>query len=434
MESFVYLQAKDIKTANMISKDQLRQVIYEQRQRQLGSTVEREIDSKLIECSEVLVISGIRRCGKSVLLQQIRSRRKDKDYYLNFDDERLIHFTVDDFQLLNEVFAEEFGAQNDYYLDEIQNIKGWERFVSRLYGSGAKVFITGSNANLLSRELGTFLTGRHVTHTLYPFSYKEFIKANNVELTREAMFTTQGRSLLIKLFKEYLIVGGFPQYVFSKNTNYLSSLYNDIIYKDVLVRNRLTNEEQIKELMFYIASNATHRFTYNSLAKQAGIKSAETAKAYVSYLEDTYIIGQMQKYDHSLGIQLRSPKKAYCIDNAIISKIGFNVSENMGNTLENAIYIELQRRGADTYYYIGKTECDFIIKKGYSVYEAIQVTVSMQDEKTRKREINGLAEAMQVFSLKEGTIITLEENEEIEIAGIGKIHVVPAWKWIVGVF
>lgn len=434
MESFVYLQAKDIKTANMISKDQLRQVIYEQRQRQLGSTVEREIDSKLIECSEVLVISGIRRCGKSVLLQQIRSRRKDKDYYLNFDDERLIHFTVDDFQLLNEVFAEEFGAQNDYYLDEIQNIKGWERFVSRLYGSGAKVFITGSNANLLSRELGTFLTGRHVTHTLYPFSYKEFIKANNVELTREAMFTTQGRSLLIKLFKEYLTVGGFPQYVFSKNTNYLSSLYNDIIYKDVLVRNRLTNEEQIKELMFYIASNATHRFTYNSLAKQAGIKSAETAKAYVSYLEDTYIIGQMQKYDHSLGIQLRSPKKAYCIDNAIISKIGFNVSENMGNTLENAIYIELQRRGADTYYYIGKTECDFIIKKGYSVYEAIQVTVSMQDEKTRKREINGLAEAMRVFSLKEGTIITLEENEEIEIAGIGKIHVVPAWKWIVGVF
>lgn len=414
----------------MISKNQLRQVIYEQRQRQLGDTVPREMDYKLIECPEVLVISGVRRCGKSVLLQQIRSKRKDQDYYLNFDDERLINFTVDDFQLLTEVFAEEFGTQSDYYLDEIQNVKGWERFVSRLYGSGAKVFITGSNANLLSRELGTFLTGRHVTHTLYPFSYGEYLKAKGIEVSRDMLFTTQGRSQLLKQFREYLTVGGFPQYVFSENTNYLSAFYNDIIYKDVLVRNRLTNEQQIRELMFYLASNATHRFTYNSLAKQAGIKSAETAKAYVSYLEGTYIIVQLQKYDHSLGVQLRSPKKAYCIDNAIINKIGFNVSENLGNMLENAVYIELQRRGADTYYYAGTGECDFIVRDGYAVRAAVQVTVSMQDEKTRKREISGVVEVMQTFSLKEGLIITLEETEELEIPEAGTVHVVPAWRWM----
>lgn len=413
----------------MISKDQLRQVIYEQRQRGLGDTVTREIDTQLTECPEVLVISGVRRCGKSVLLQQIRSKRKDKDYYLNFDDERLIHFALDDFQTLTEVFTEEFGMQHDYYLDEIQNVSGWERFVSRLYGSGEKVFITGSNANLLSRELGTFLTGRHVTHTLYPFSYKEYLAARNVEVSRDMMFTTQGRSMLTKMFREYLAVGGFPQYVFSENTNYLTALYNDIIYKDVLVRNRLTNEQQIKELMFYLASNATHRFTYNSLAKQAGIKSAETAKAYVSHLESTYIISQLQKYDHSLGVQLRSPKKAYCIDNAIINKIGFNVSENLGTTLENAVYIELQRRGADTYYYSNTAECDFIVRNGHTVTKVIQVTVSMLDEKTRKREINGLKEAMRTFSLKEGYIITIDEKETIQVDE-GVIRIVPAWEWM----
>lgn len=431
MESFITLHY-NITMPKMISKDQLRQVIYEQKQRMPEKATLREIDSQLTECPEVLVISGVRRCGKSVLLQQIRNRREDKDYFLNFDDERLIHFTVDDFQTLSEVFAEEFGTQHDYYLDEIQNIIGWERFVNRLYSSGKKVFITGSNANLLSRELGTFLTGRHVTHTLYPFSYKEFLAARNVEVDRKVMFTTQGRSMLIKLFREYLNVGGFPQYIFSQNMNYLTSLYNDIIYKDVLVRNRLTNEQQMKELMFYLASNATHRFTYNSLAKQAGIKSADTAKSYVSHLESTYIISQLQKYDYSLGVQLRSPKKAYCIDNAIINKIGFNVSENLGVLLENTVFIELQRRGADVFYYFGEAECDFIIRNGYTVTEAIQVTVSMYDEKTRKREICGLCEAMRTFSLKTGLIITLDESEELDIAETGKIHVVPVWRWLLG--
>ncbi len=293
----------------MISKDNLRQIIYEQRQKMLGETIARDISSILVDCPEILVISGVRCCGKSVLLQQIRNRRKERDYYLNFDGERLIHFTVEDFQTLPEVFIEDFGIQNSCYLDEIQNINGWERFVSRLYASGTKVFVTGSNANLLSRELGTFLTGRHVIYTLYPFSYAEFLKARNMELMHDMLYTTNGRAILLRLFREYLSVGGFPQYVFSGNDNYLYSLYNDIIYKDVLIRNKLTNEQQIKELMYYLTSNAARRFTYNSLTKQAGIKSAETVKSYVSHLESTYIISQLNKYDYSLGVQLRSPPK-----------------------------------------------------------------------------------------------------------------------------
>ncbi|MDO4310288.1 MAG: ATP-binding protein [Prevotella sp.] len=414
----------------MITKTTLKQVIYEQRRKPSGAAVMRQVDRKLTDCPEILVISGVRRCGKSTLLQQIRDTRDERDYCINFDDERLIHFTVDDFQMLSEVFMEEFGRQTTYYLDEIQNIAGWERYVSRLYGGGAKVFVTGSNANLLSRELGTFLTGRHVTHTLYPFSFGEFLTARGVSQDRGMMYTTDGRASLYRLFSEYLHIGGFPQYVFSDNDNYLASLYNDIIYKDVLVRNNLTNERQIKELMYYLTSNVGHRFTFNSLAKQAGIKSADTAKAYVAHIENTYLIGQLNKFDYSLGVQLRSPKKAYCIDNAIINRIGFNATENTGSLLENAVYIELMRRGCELYYYAGKGECDFIIRRGVKVTEAIQVTVTMDDEKTRKRETAGLAEAMRAFALSEGIIITLNDKEETIETDAGRISIMPVWEWI----
>lgn len=414
----------------MITKTTLKQVIYEQRRKPSGAAVMRQVDRKLTDCPEILVISGVRRCGKSTLLQQIRDTRDERDYCINFDDERLIHFTVDDFQMLSEVFMEEFGRQTTYYLDEIQNIAGWERYVSRLYGGGAKVFVTGSNANLLSRELGTFLTGRHVTHTLYPFSFGEFLTARGVSQDRGMMYTTDGRASLYRLFSEYLHIGGFPLYVFSDNDNYLASLYNDIIYKDVLVRNNLTNERQIKELMYYLTSNVGHRFTFNSLAKQAGIKSADTAKAYVAHIENTYLIGQLNKFDYSLGVQLRSPKKAYCIDNAIINRIGFNATENTGSLLENAVYIELMRRGCELYYYAGKGECDFIIRRGVKVTEAIQVTVTMDDEKTRKRETAGLAEAMRAFALSEGIIITLNDKEETIETDAGRISIMPVWEWI----
>ena len=188
-----------------MNKDLLRLVIYEQREHTAPLGIKRDIDSRLIECPEILIITGVRRCGKSVLMQQIRSRQTEKDYYLNFDDERLINFNVEDFQMLTEVFAENFGRQKTFYLDEIQNVKGWERFVSRLYNEGCKVFITGSNARLLSRELGTHLTGRHVSWELYPFSFQEYLSFNDIKIRREDFHTTQGKALIARrLLKEKL--------------------------------------------------------------------------------------------------------------------------------------------------------------------------------------------------------------------------------------
>ena len=185
-------------------KELLKHIIFDQREKDISQMIERDIDISLVNSPEVLVISGIRRCGKSVLLQQIRSQQTEQDYYMNFDDERLINFKVDDFQTLYEAFIELFGEQKTFYFDEIQNIPGWERFVRRLHDSGCKVFVTGSNANMLSRELGTHLTGRYCQIELYPFSFPEFLKIKEVYPQQKDFYTTTGKSILKRYFDEYV--------------------------------------------------------------------------------------------------------------------------------------------------------------------------------------------------------------------------------------
>ncbi len=413
-----------------MDKSLLRQVIYEQRNKQVDLGIMRSVAPKLLSCPEVLVITGIRRCGKSVLMQQIRDKQEEKDYYLNFDDERLINFKVEDFQTLNEVFMEDFGVQRHYYLDEVQNVEGWERFVSRLYGQGCKVFVTGSNANLLSKELGTFLTGRHVTMELYPFSFHEFLELEKVTVKQDTFYTTEGKVLLLSEIQKFLRIGGFPQYIQSDNDNYLFSLYTDIIYKDVVVRNKISNERQLREMMYYLASNATHRFTYNSVAKAVDIKSPDTIKSYIGFVEDTYLVRQLTKFDYSVSSQMRSPKKIYFIDNALIHKIGFNATSNLGSSLENVVCVELMRRGKDIYYYAETQECDFIVREGVTIVEAIQVTVSIKDPVTRERELKGILAAMDKYQLSGGTIITLEDEEEITVNDRQRIFIRPVWKWL----
>ncbi len=429
MES-LYICGVKLSKFCIMDKGLLRQIIYEQRSRQPINEIIRSIDNVLLTCPEVLVITGVRRCGKSVLMQQIRNTREERDYFLNFDDERLINFTVEDFQSMNEVFMEDFGVQKTYYLDEVQNVKGWERFVSRLYAQGCKVFVTGSNANLLSRELGTFLTGRHVTKELYPFSFREFLEFEKVAVQPEDFHTTRGKSLLLSKMSEYLNDGGFPQYLQSKADNYLFVLYNDILYRDVVARHKITNDKTLKEMMYHLASNATHRFTYNSLAKAINTKSPDTVKSYISFVEHTYLVRQLAKFDYSAGTQLRSPKKIYFIDNALIHKIGFNATDNFGSSLENCVCVELMRRGKEIYYYSDAGECDFVIREGGNIVDAMQVTVSMKDNATRRREIKGLVEAMTQFGLSDGTIITTEEEEELTTADNRHIHIRPAWKWL----
>ncbi|MBO4734800.1 MAG: ATP-binding protein, partial [Paludibacteraceae bacterium] len=407
----------------MTSKEQIREVIYDQRNLYVDLGIERKIDQSLVDCQEVLVLTGVRRCGKSVLMQQIRAKRSEKDYFISFDDDRLLHFTVDDFQLLYDVFVEDFGVQHTFYFDEIQLVDGWERFVDRLYKHGNKVIVTGSNAKMLSRELGTLLSGRHVSKEVYPFSLSEYMELLGVKVTRDSFYTTEGRAMLQNVQNDYLKDGGFPQYLRSKNVEYLKSLYNDIIYRDIIVRYRLMSDKPLKETVYYLISNATHLFTYNSVAKSVGLKSSETVKDYISYLEETYLVGLLPKYDVKVGEQIKSPKKIYFIDNALVGIIGFSFSGNEGSRLENAVYIELRRRGKELFYHNDGNECDFIVREGLRITEAYQVCVSMQEEKTRQRELEGIRSAMKAYSLSEGYIITREETEDVKVEE-GVVHLV----------
>lgn len=414
-------------------KDLLKQIILEQQEILHAPNkryVQRYIADEWLQTSEILIISGIRRCGKSVLMQQIRDRLVEKDFFFNFDDERLANFKLDDFQKLQECFVELFGEQHTYYFDEIQNIEGWERFVRRLYNAGNKIVITGSNARMLSRELGTHLTGRYIQVEIYPFSFQEYLAMNEIPVNAKTLYTTTGRATMVKSFVKYMECGGFPKFLQDGSVSYLTSLYESIIYRDILTRNGLTNEKEMLEMMFYLASNATKRVTYSSLGKVVGIQHPDTIKNYLEYIQQTYLISQLFRYDPSVKKQMMSPKKIYFVDNAIIKRIGFNATENNGVFLENLVFIELKRRGWDVYYYADKKECDFIVRKGLHISDAYQVTLKMDSPQTREREIAGVREAMQAYSLSKGYILTFEGKETINFDDGTIVEVVPVWEWI----
>lgn len=411
-------------------KELLKSVLFDQQKLRWNTlNVRRNFPTSYQNNQEIVVITGIRRCGKSTLLQQIRAEQSEKDYFINFDDERLIQFKVEDFQLLYETFIELFGVQKTFYFDEIQNITGWERFVRRLHDYGNKVYITGSNANMLSRELGTHLTGRYVTMELYPFSFREFLEFNGKALTQGDMYSTEGRSELKAMFSKFVLFGGFPVFLENQNDNYMKSLYENILYRDVLVRNNLTNEKELLELVYFLASNVSRLSSFNSLAKTIGIKNASTISNYLQFIQNTYLIFQVNKFDFSLRKQIQNPRKTYFIDQALVTRLGFLFSEEKGRLLENIAFIELKRRGQEVFYYRGKNECDFLIRQGTQITNAIQVCYSFDTPETKARELNGLTEAMKTYFLNEGFILTNDTEEDTVIDGLN-IRIMPVWKWI----
>jgi hypothetical protein len=392
--------------------------------------IRRDFPENLVKGEDIVVISGIRRCGKSTLLNQIRSSHQEKDYYLNFDDERLVNFQVGDFQVLHETFLELFGLQSTFWFDEIQNVQGWERFVRRLHEQGNKVFITGSNATMLSRELGTHLTGRFIRYELFPFSFKEFLLLNKFELDERKIHGTEGKAEIRRHYNDYFVSGGFPYYLKYRDDNYLKSLYESILYRDVMARHNLTGEKELKELVYLLASNVSRPFSNNRLAGAVGLKNATTIRNYLDFLQDTYLLFAVNKFDFSARKQLQNPRKVYFIDNALIKRLGFIFSEDKGRFLENMVFLELVRRGKEVYYHKGKVECDFLLRDGIKITGAIQVCYSFEDKETKEREVRGLMEALINYNLNEGLILT-DDLEESFGRNEKTVRIMPVWKWLV---
>ncbi len=425
-----------------ISPDLLKRIIFDQQEDQhwpklyIPRTIEKKLD-RLSQNKEIIVLSGIRRCGKSVLLEHVRRIRKNEhDYYFNFEDERLVNFGTEDFEVLHQTLISLYGVQENFYLDEVQNVPAWELFVRRMYNKGCKIYITGSNANLFSEELGTRLTGRYISLDIYPISFAEYSQFH-IPLTRVDFSTTE-IGMLKEKYSNYLKYGGIPAYIVSKDTEYLHSLYESILYRDIITRYKVGNPEALKKLLFYLASNCGKEVTLSKLLGMINnngkiIKSNTTISDYCSYIENSFMCFFVSRYDDNLKAQQQAPKKIYFVDHVLAKMLGFRTSEDHGRMLENIVFVELKRRGYDIFYYSGSRECDFIVREGSRTQQVIQVCIELYDPSTKAREISGLVEAMDKFSLSEGLIITEnEEGNEIVVMNGKKYHIIinPIWKWL----
>lgn len=417
----------------MLDREIMKQIIADQREYQppkiCFDRTQTHYVQDFIDDPNILIISGIRRSGKSTLQRILQQKLPESDYFFNFDDDRLVNFEIQDFQTLLEVFIELFGKQSTFYFDEIQNIEGWERFIRRLYDRGNKIIITGSNANLLSKELGTHLTGRYIRFEIYPLSFNEIIKQEYPEVFTKKALGTDDIGMILHHFSTYIQHGGIPEYYKFRKTEYLKDLYEGILYRDIVARYNITNEKPLRELVYYFASNIGKEFSYTKLSEIVGLSSPHTVSNYCDHLEKCYLCFSLSRYSHSLKKQMLYNKKCYMIDPALIRIIGFRVSEDKGRLLENIVFLQLKMLGLEVYFHKEQKECDFVIRKNNQIIQAIQVATNLLDEKTKNREISGLIEAMESYGLQEGLILTENQQETLKINQY-QIKILPIWKWL----
>lgn len=386
--------------------------------------------SEVMGFPHVIVISGMRRCGKSTLLRQIIDVHgaDGSFYYVNFEDERLRDFKAEDFNQLYEAQLSLFGKKRLFLIDEIQNIEGFELFVRRFHEMGFKFVITGSNATLLSRELGTKLTGRHLKIDLRPFSFGEYLDFMNIEYDEASIQRTESRILIKKGFDDYLERGGMPEYLRFSDYEILQRIYEDIVIRDIVVRFNLDDLRMVKDTYSFLISNLTNRFTFNSVRKNLSMGSTNTVLNYIGYLEEANFCRIVYKFDRKIKKQAISGKKFYLTDHSFMRVVSTRLTRDRGKVLENIILSHLVGSG-EIFYFDEGSECDFIVIRNNEIIGLFQVTWELNDG-TKKRELDGLMKAMDEFGLKNGTIITYDQEDEIQYDS-KVIRVIPAWKWCI---
>ena len=402
----------------MIQQAVLQRIIDTQkkRMRHFGTGFNREILPDLPAFqSHALIITGVRRCGKSTLLKQMLVSDDSNKFFLSFEDPRLYNFELSDFEILDDII--EKSKSETLFLDEIQVVRGWELYVRQKLDEGFRIALTGSNASLLSRELGTKLTGRHISKELFPFSYREFLGFKTLQANESSL-------------QKYIDTGGFPEFLKTNNTDILSELFHDILNRDIIVRHRIRDVRSLKSLAVYLVSNTGNLVTASKLQQSLNIKTAATVLDYFSFLEDTYLVNFMPKFSYSHKVQTINPRKIYVIDTGIIKIASTVFTENKGHLLENLIYWELRRQGKELYYFKeDNAECDFIVKKNEKIEQVIQVCYELSHE-NREREIRGIKEAMDFFKIDKGLIISFNQRDVFMHNG-KRLEVLPAWEFLI---
>ena len=356
-----------------------------------------------------LIVSGIRRCGKSTLLFQLLKERYPGALYLNFEDPRLYEFGPTDFAKLDECIKAS-GARALFF-DEIQIIPEWERYARQKLDEDYNLVITGSNASLLSRELGTRLTGRHITKELFPFSYHEFCSFKGLSYDKASVLA-------------YLELGGFPEYLKQGVPEILNQLFEDILVRDIAVRYGVRDVKTLQRLAFYLISNVSKPVTGNRLKTLFEIGSTSTVMEYLSHLEYSYLLQFVPKFSYSFRKQIANPRKVYAIDTGMINVSSGSFSEDNGRKFENLVYLHLRQKYKEIYYFAEKGECDFVIIDRGKLVEAVQVCFELNPDNI-SRELAGVVEALTFFGTDEGYIITLDQTDRFEKNG-KIVNVVPA--------
>lgn len=389
---------------------------------------------------QVIVITGARRSGKSFLMRQFaktlinRGVKKNEILIINFEDPRFVGLDARVLQEIYEVYLEALSPRGRPYvfLDEVQEVKEWERWVRASQElKKARFIISGSNAKLLSRELSTLLTGRHLDLTVSPLSFEEFLKFNQISAEGDLELISQ-RTKIKTLLNQYLEFGGFPEVVLTKEKKgILLTYFDDTLSKDLVRRYRVRKAEKLKMLAKFYLTNISSLTTFNSTRKFLEI-SVNTVEKFSDYLNSAYLTFFLKRFSFKAKEQERSPRKVYAIDTGLANAVGFRFSQNLGHLAENAVFLELERQKAknpdlEVFYWkdAQHREVDFLLKEGLRIKKLLQVCWQPGGPKTKDREVRSLLKAMASLGVKEGLVITGDyEAEE------GTVKFVPLWKWL----
>ena len=392
------------------------------------SHAQRFLDENIIK-----IITGPRRAGKSVFCMLLL---KDKEFgYLNFDDENLLK--LKNYDELIKVIYEVYPNAKYFFFDEIQNLDKWELFINKLCRRDFNLIITGSNAKLLDTEISSVLTGRYVSIKIFPFSFREFLKAKNFELENKEISLPETKGKILNFLSKYIVTGGFPEVVV-KNLDaktYLETLFDAILLKDVVKRYKIRFVPQIYDLARYLVSNFSSEFSFTKLKKILGFNSTNTVEKYIKYLEESYLLFILNRFSFKLKEQIKTPKKVYVIDNGFISAKSFQLSHNTGKLIENIVFCELLRRdyrpNIDIFYYKTRNnkEVDFVLKQATKIEKLIQVCYDISDIITKEREIKSLLTASRELNCNNLLIISWDFEAE-ERYKDKTIRFTPLWRWL----
>lgn len=397
-----------------------------------------------LSTSHIIVISGARRSGKSFLMRQlakslIREKiERNNILIVNFEDPRFTELNTKTLQGIYEGYLEFLNPKEKPYvfLDEIQEVEDWEKWVRTLHELGkARIVISGSNAKLLSRELSTLLTGRHLDLVVFPLSFREYLTFKNVEIADKIDIVNKEIEIK-RLLRECLEQGLFPEVALAQEKKQiLLNYFEDILNKDIIRRFKIRKAEELAALAKFYLSNLSSLITFSSLEKSLRI-SADTIEKFSGYLEDAYILFFLKRFSFKVKEQEKSPRKVYAVDTGLANVIGFRFTQNMGRLAENLVFLELNRKkilnsNLELYYWkdVHHREVDFLIKENLKVRQLIQVSWEVAKFETKNREIRALLKAMEEFELKKGLVITEDFEAEEDFNG-KKIEYIPLWKWL----